>query len=344
MSVWRIWGGVPLEGSVTVGGSESAALAVLTACALAGGEAELTNVPALPDVEAALDALRRIGCAVQRRQDVVSVCRAAASGRTLPEELLARLPGPERAMLDACARRRTAVITDAGANAERVHFARFLQALGAEMDGIGTDTVTIRDFAPVRQVGWRVMPDRLEGCAVLCACAAAGGETELRGVEPAALDGVTDALRAMGVQVRAGTRRLWASAPAGGRLHGGATVVADPASACTSQALPLLMAASLRAHGTSVFVQSGRWDGFRLATALERMGAQIRVRGRVTEITGTARLTGAAVTANDRAETLALLAAALAADGQTDVTAPGWMAAGFDSTLAALGARIEKIK
>ena len=344
MSIWRVWGGVPLRGSVTVPGSASAALAVLAACALTDGEAELTNVPALPDTEAALAALRRAGFAAERRQDVVSVCRDPAAVRDLPAELTAPLGETERLLLRAAAERTPVTIPNASPEPETAHFCRFMQSLGADMDGVGSETVTLRGFTPARRIGWRVMPDRIAACAVMCACAAAVGDVELRGVEPACLRGVTDALAAMGARTDAGTKRLRICRPAARRLRGGETWVAGPYPGLPSQALPLLMAASLRAEGITVFAQTGRWDSFHLASECERMGAAIRPQGRVTAVTGVERLTGAAVTANGWPEALALFIAALQAGGQTNVSGPGQEINGLDGVLAALDARIQKIK
>ena len=91
MSIWRVQGGYPLEGSVTIQGAKNAVLPVLAACILTDGEIELTNVPVLRDVEASLEILRRLGCTAERQGDVVSLDCRQVTGSAIPGELAGRM-------------------------------------------------------------------------------------------------------------------------------------------------------------------------------------------------------------------------------------------------------------
>ncbi|MCD7844360.1 MAG: UDP-N-acetylglucosamine 1-carboxyvinyltransferase, partial [Oscillospiraceae bacterium] len=87
MSVWRIKGGSALEGSLTIQGSKNAVLPILAATILTGCETELTNCPALRDVEASLNILRHLGCRVERQEDVIRVDSRPVTGCGIPHAL-----------------------------------------------------------------------------------------------------------------------------------------------------------------------------------------------------------------------------------------------------------------
>ena len=414
MSIWRVKGGAPLEGSLTIQGACGAALPVLAACVLAGAETELTNVPALWDVETALDILARLGCAVRRQDDVVSVDSRGMTGWTIPCEAgirpaicffgpvlaccgRARIAIPacgefgsrplegylaplealgakvemeggavlctapdgltgghialERpsvgatasAMTAACAARGETVITGAACEPEIVHLQGFLRALGAAVDGAGTAVIRIRGgHLASRPVGWRVMPDPVAAATVLCACASAGGDVELRGLEPESLGAVADTLAAMGAMIARGDRRM--RIRCAGRLRGGGTVIGGPWPAVPAGALPLLMAAGLKAEGTTVLAESTFSDRFRAAEEMRLLGADVRREGRVAVVTGVERLTGAPVLAEDTRGGASLILAGLGAEGTTAVTDHGHIARGYeglDRALNGLGAHIE---
>ena len=414
MSIWRVQGGYPLDGSLTIQGAKNAVLPILAACMLADSEIELTNVPRLRDVEATLDILRHLGCQVQRREDVVAVDARSVTGCEIPRALTGRMrssiiflgavlarcgqarlampggcelgPRPvdlhlaamealgatvrcedgvivcaapaltgadmtletpsvgatENAMIAACAARGITVIRNAAREPEIVQLQGFLRALGADMDGAGTDSITVRGFTPVKRVGWRVMPDRIVAATVLCACAAAGGEVELRGVCPDHVRSVTETLTAMGAQITAGQRRI--AMRCAQRLRGGQTIITRPYPGFPTDAQSLMMAASLRAAGQTVFVENIFTDRYRHAAQMARMGADIRISGRVALVTGRERLTGTDVLAEDLRGGAALLIAGLGAEGETVVRDPGHIERGYeglDRALSALGAHIK---
>lgn len=414
MSIWRVQGGYPLDGSMTIQGAKNAVLPVLAASILTGSEIELTNVPRLRDVEASLNILRHLGCAAERRDDVVSVEPRGLTGCRIPRELTGRMrssviflgailarcgqvriampggcelgPRPvdlhlaamkalgaevsledgeivcrtdglvggtvelalpsvgatENAMIAACGAKGTTVITGAAREPEIVELQGFLRALGADMEGAGTSVVTVRGFAPEPRVGWRVMPDRIAAATMLCACATAGGDVELRGVDPEHVRSVTDVLEGMGAGIHTGSRRL--RIRCAGRLRGGQTVVTRPYPGFPTDAQPLMMAASLRADGVTVFEENIFSDRYRQGLEMVRMGARIEISGRRAVVTGVERLHGAQVLAEDLRGGASLIVAGLGAEGETVVTDRGHVARGYeglDRALAALGAHIE---
>ena len=417
MSVWRVQGGYPLEGSVTIQGAKNAVLPILAATILTGSETELTNCPQLRDVEASLNILRHLGCKVSRREDTVYIDSRTVTGCTVPHELMLQMrssviflgailarcgqanlsmpggcelgPRPidlhlaaltalgadirceggeiscrapaltgaaihldipsvgatENAMIAACAAKGETVIVNAAREPEIVDLQNYLRALGADMDGAGTPVITIRGFRPVERVTWRVMPDRIGAATMLCACACAGGDVELRGVDPGHFAAVTEILSAMGGQIETAGRRVRIRCR--NRLQGGRTVITRPYPGFPTDAQPLMMAASLRAAGTTAFVENIFTNRYRQAVEMQRLGADIRTEGRVAIVTGVERLQGAAVLAEDLRGGASLILAGLGAEGITTVTDHGHVARGYDGldrALAALGAHIDKFE
>lgn len=288
-----------------------------------------------------LMAMEKLGARVECRNGEI-LCSAENGLRGAHIDLpLPSVGATENAMLAACGARGRTVITNAALEPEIVELQGFLRLMGADIAGAGGPVVTVEGFHPASRVGWRVMPDRIECATLLCACAAAGGDIELRGADHTQFAPVTDALAAMGCRVRADkySLRLWRD----GRLTGGQTIVTAPYPGFPTDAQPLMMAASLTAAGETVFVENIFENRYRQAEELMRLGADIRRHGRVAVVRGVKSLHGAPVSAHDLRGGAALVTAALAAHGQTVVSDPGYIARGYDGldgTLRLLGADV----
>jgi UDP-N-acetylglucosamine 1-carboxyvinyltransferase len=249
----------------------------------------------------------------------------------------------ENAMIAACAARGRTVIVNAAREPEIVDLQNFLRAMGADIAGAGEPIITVQGFRPRQHVTYRVMPDRICAATMLCACASAGGDVELQGVDSAHFDSVTQSLEAMGGQVSRGARSVRLQCR--GRLSAGQTILTRPYPGFPTDAQPLMMAAALKAQGTTVFVENIFESRYRQAAEMLRLGADIRTEGRVAIVTGVERLQGAPLLAEDLRGGAALIVAGLGAQGTTLVTDHGHVDRGYqglDETLQALGARIEK--
>lgn len=247
----------------------------------------------------------------------------------------------ENAMLAACGARGRTVISNAAREPEIVELQRFLRRMGADIHGAGGPVVTVEGHRPAERVGWRVMPDRIAAATLLCACAASGGEVELRGAVPAHIAPVTAQLAAMGCRVETGRDTIRLSRY--GVLKGGQTVSTAPYPGFPTDAQPLLMAASLTASGRTVFVENMFEERYRQAEELRRLGADIRLRGRIAVVRGVKALHGASVHAQELRGGAALAVAALGAEGETLVHDPGYIDRGYealDDTLRSLGADV----
>ena len=295
------------------------------------------------EVDIPLFALRALGARI-RREEGALLCTAEGglTGGAVS------LPVPDMtatlcAMTAACAARGVTTVINASREPEVSEYQGFLRALGADIDGAGRSIITVRGFAPSGKTGWRVMPDRIHAAALLCACACAGGEAELRGVDPALLASVTEKLESMGCEAAVKSRsvRLKCAKP----LTGAGTVITGGYPGVPARVQPLLMAAAAGAAGRTVFVESAAASGFPAAAELARMGADIRVSGTVAVVTGKETLTGCTVLAEDPWSGAGLVLAGLSARGETTLTDCGHIMHeydGLDRQLRALGAEIDK--
>lgn len=249
----------------------------------------------------------------------------------------------ENVMLAAVCAKGDTVIVNAAREPEIEDLQRFLCAAGAKISGAGTPEIAVAGFAPRAVTEHRVMPDRIAAATYLCAAAAAGGDVLLTDAVPAHIETVCAALRQMGCAVVAGSSsvRLRRS----GAMRACRPVVTKPYPGFPTDAQALLMAASLRADGTSVFVENIFENRFRHVAELRRLGADIRTEGRVAMVTGVRRLTGAPLTACDLRGGAAMVVAALAAEGESTVRDSGHIERGYDrlaETLRALGADVRR--
>jgi len=234
----------------------------------------------------------------------------------------------ENAMLAACGAEGETIITNAAREPEIIDLQDYLRKLGVSIVGAGTPTITINGIIPQENVGHRVMTDRIVSATALCCTASAGGCITLRGVVPAYFETVTTALEQMGCQIERRTNTLTITAK--GKLHAPRPIVTRPYPGFPTDAQPLLMAASLKAEGTTVFTENIFENRYRHVVELSRLGADVSVVGRVAVVTGVRELVGAPVTATDLRGGAALVAAALGAHGTTTVYDTGHIVRGYD--------------
>ena len=289
-----------------------------------------------------LMALRALGAEIDERGGDL-ICSAPSglhgAGIALP---MPSVGATENAMLAACAAEGETVIMNAAREPEITELQTFLQTLGADVTGAGSATVRVRGrkLEPFR-VGHRIMPDRIVSSTLLCACAAAGGDVELRAVEPRHFSTVLRSLSECGCDIMSNSSSV--RLRSGGNLKAPMPVITGPYPGFPTDAQPLMLAACLKARGTSVFVENVFQNRFRFTEELQRLGARIHTEGRVAVVTGVEALHGAPTVATDLRGGAALIIAALSAEGETDILDSGHVERGyesFDERLAALGADI----
>ena len=269
------------------------------------------------------------------------VCRAVRLHGGRIELPFPSVGATENAMLAACGAEGETVIVNAAREPEIIDLQEYLRKLGAFITGAGSDTVYVSGFKAERHVGHRISPDRIAASTFLCAAAAAGGDIELRGLDPAEFLRLQHFLNAAGcviIPTRRSVRLI-----SDGRLHAVSGIETEPYPGFPTDAQPLLMAALLKAEGMSTFTEN-IFDNRYLHTAeLRRFGADISTEGRTATVWGVGSLKGTAVTATDLRGGAGMMIAALSAEGRTTIADSGHISRGYDRLdhrLRALGADI----
>nr|WP_326165186.1 UDP-N-acetylglucosamine 1-carboxyvinyltransferase [uncultured Oscillibacter sp.] len=314
--------------------------AVLARCAQAElsypGGCELGPRP----IDLHLSGLRALGAEIDDAGGVLH-CRAP---RLRGREIVLSLPSvgaTENLMLAACAAAGTTTIANAAREPEIVDLQGFLNACGARVSGAGTSTVCVEGGRPLHGCTYTVMPDRIAAATYLCAAASAGGEIFLRGAKEEHLSTVTAVLREAGCSVLSDGAGIACACE--GRLSAVRPVRTAPYPGFPTDAQALLMAALLRSRGATVFEENLFSSRYRHVDELTRMGADVRVSGRVAVVYGVEDLHGAPVRCTDLRGGAALCVAALAAEGETTVREIGHIDRGYEDIardLRALGADI----
>ncbi|MEX0704060.1 MAG: UDP-N-acetylglucosamine 1-carboxyvinyltransferase [Planctomycetales bacterium] len=252
-------------------------------------------------------------------------------------------------------------IEAAACEPEVVDLGRFLNALGARIDGLGTPVLRIEGVERLAGATHTVIPDRIEAATLMIAAAITRSRIELENVRLDHLTAVVEKLREMGVEVDSGqwTVDRLAGSPASGSVHCPLSTVhcaaVQPLQPVECTALPYpgvptdvqaqLMALLTGAEGISVITDKVFPDRFLHAAELVRMGARIRREGPSAIISGVPRLSGASVMASDLRASAALVLAALAADGESVVRRIYHLDRGYErleAKLNALGADVRR--
>lgn len=286
-----------------------------------------------------LAALRTLGAEIEETGGILR-CRGKLRGC----EILLPFPSvgaTENAMLAATAAEGVTVISNAAREPEIVDLQDFLQKLGVSIHGAGTSTITIRGGATRHDCTHRPIPDRIVAATYLCAAAACGGDITLRDTDYRHLAPVTTALHQAGCRLHC--REDSITLRSTGQLRSLPPVRTYPYPGFPTDAQPVLMAALLRARGATMFVENIFENRYRHAAELTRMGADIRLEGKVALVSGVERLYGGEVHATDLRGGAALTVAALQAEGTTTLYDIHHILRGYEDItrdLRALGADI----
>lgn len=290
-----------------------------------------------------LDALSKLGVHIQEEGGEITCECGPLQGRQINLSLPS-VGATENIMLCATACQGTTRIVNAAREPEIWDLQQFLQKAGAQVQGAGQHDITIQGGVPTRQpTEHSVIPDRIESATYLCACAAAGGEICVQQTIPAHFAAVTELLAESGCQIQVGGQEVRLRAPS--RLHSVRPVRTMPYPGFPTDAQSPLMATLCLAQGTTMFSENIFESRYRHCAELCRMGADIRVEGRVALVTGVDHLTGASVKATDLRGGAAMVVAALAAQSASEITQIDHIDRGYDHierAFAALGADIKR--
>ena len=246
-------------------------------------------------------------------------------------------------MLAACLAEGQTVIENCAKEPHIVDLANFLNSMGADIMGAGTDVIKIRGVSELVGGFYSIIPDQIEAGTYMAAVAAAGGSVLVKNVIPKHMDCITAKLAEMGCEICEEDDNIRVTRS--GDIHKiQVKTMYYPGFPTDMQ--PQLAAALCLAQGTSV-VTEGVWENrFRYSDELRRMGARIQVDGKVAVIEGVEKLTGAPVRASDLRAGAALVIAGLAAEGTTEIEEIAYIERGYEDIiekLRALGADISRV-
>jgi len=246
-------------------------------------------------------------------------------------------------MLAATLAEGTTVIENAAKEPHIVDLANFLNSMGANIMGAGTDVIKIRGVRALGGGSYSIIPDQIEAGTYMAAVTATGGEVLIRNVIPKHLECIGAKLIEMGAEIEelddaVRVRRV-------GPLQR-TNIKTLPYPGFPTDMQPQVAACLCLAPGTSVLTE-GVWDNrYRYADEFRRMGAQIQVDGKVAVIEGVKQLTGAAVEAPDLRAGAALVIAGLAAHGTTEIGQVRFIERGYEDIvrkLSGIGADIRVV-
>jgi UDP-N-acetylglucosamine 1-carboxyvinyltransferase len=289
-----------------------------------------------------LAAFEKLGAEVRLEHGYVQ----ARAGRLTGAEIAfpsVTVTGTENAMLAASLARGTTRLVNAAREPEVVDLARLLRAMGARIEGEGTETIVLEGVEALHGAAHAIVPDRIEAGTYAVAAALTRGDVVVRRCRPDHLKALTTRLTAIGARIE--TDRECLRVTAQGRLDAHDVATSPyPGFPTDLQAQWMALATSL--DGISTVTETVFENRFQHVPELVRMGARIRLEGRWAVVEGPAALTGASVMASDLRASAALVLAGLAARGQTLVHRVYHLDRGYEhmeQKLTGLGADVRRV-
>jgi UDP-N-acetylglucosamine 1-carboxyvinyltransferase len=248
----------------------------------------------------------------------------------------------ENALMAAVLARGTTVIENAAREPEITDLAQCLIAMGAEIEGLKSDTLTIHGKNRLHGATYAVMPDRIEAGSYACAAMITGGSLELAGAREDSMHAIISGLADAGAMIEFTKNGIKVTADRGLKPLSLSTA---PFPAFPTDMQAQFMAMLALAGGTSLLTETIFENRYMHVPELVRMGADIEVRGRSAVVRGVGGLIGAPVMATDLRASMSLVLAGLAAEGETEVNRVYHLDRGYErleEKLQAVGAEIER--
>lgn len=251
----------------------------------------------------------------------------------------------ENILLAAATAKGYTEVHNAAREPEISDLAAFLNKCGAKIHGAGESVLSIEGVPRLEPCEHSVIPDRIVAGTYLCAAAITGGELILTHCEPSHMIGFTNVLESMGARLYSyGGGKLYISCKK--RLSSPTTIRTMPYPGFPTDIQAPFMALCTVAEGTSVFVETIFENRFRHVPELVRLGARIKTEGRVCVVQGVKKLSGAKVCAAELRGGAALVTAALAAEGTSEITGLNYIDRGYEAienALRSVGADIKRV-
>jgi UDP-N-acetylglucosamine 1-carboxyvinyltransferase len=294
-------------------------------------------------VDLHLHGLRAMGADVEVRNGNIEARADRLRGARIMMDTVT-VTGTENILMAATLARGTTVIENAAQEPEVVDLAEFLTAMGARISGAGTNTITVEGRDSLQGAEYSVLPDRIETGTYLVGGAMTSGNIRCVRARPAHLDAVLDKLAEAGADIETGPD--WITLDMRGRRVRSVDVTTAPYPAFPTDMQAQFTALNAIAEGTATITETVFENRFMHVQELQRLGADIRLKGNTAFVRGVPRLTGAPIMATDLRASASLVLAGLVAEGTTTVDRVYHIDRGYEiieEKLSALGARIKRV-
>ncbi|MFZ9406659.1 MAG: UDP-N-acetylglucosamine 1-carboxyvinyltransferase [Burkholderiaceae bacterium] len=294
-------------------------------------------------VDQHIKGLQLLGAQIEIEHGYV-VARASGLRGTRIVTDMVTVTGTENLLMAATLAEGETVIENAAREPEVVDLARALVALGARIEGAGTDRIVVQGVKALHGGEVRVMSDRIEAGTFLCAVAATGGDLTLTACDPASMDATLDKLREAGLQIETG--QDWIRARMDRRPRA-VNLRTAPYPGLATDMQAQFMAVNSVAEGTGVVTETIFENRFMHVQEMRRLGADIDAQGNTAIVRGVPMLSGAIVMATDLRASAGLVIAGMVAQGDTLIDRIYHLDRGYERMerkLAAAGASIERVR
>ena len=296
-------------------------------------------------VDMHLDALERLGANIELKDGYVhATAPNGLKGAEIPLRF-ASVGATENAMMAACLAKGTTVIKNAAREPDTKALADCLIAMGAQIEGAGTDMITIQGVEKLYGVTQAVIPDRIEMGTFMIAPMIAGGSVELLGGRMDLIPSFAEKMEDAGAILEETKHGLKVTNPGNGIKS--VNVTTEPFPGFPTDLQAQFMAMMCFADGVSVLNETIFENRFMHAPELLRMGANVEVKGGTATVTGVEKMNGAQVMATDLRASVSLILAGLRAEGETQVNRVYHLDRGYErieQKLSAVGATIERVQ
>lgn len=294
-------------------------------------------------VDQHLKGLRAMGADIRIENGYILAKAKKLQGANIVMDIVT-VTGTENILMAAVLAQGQTIIHNAAREPEVEDLANFLNALGAEISGAGTSTITVKG---VRELGggrYHVLPDRIETGTYLAAATITRGKIKLKNTRPELLESILLKLEEAGAFIDTGPD--WISLDMKGNRPYATNISTAPYPAFPTDMQAQMMALNSIAEGTGVITETVFENRFMHVQELQRMGAQIALKGNTAICTGRPDLHGAPVMATDLRASASLVLAGLAAQGETAIDRIYHIDRGYEcieEKLAQLGAQIHRV-
>ncbi|MFA7318588.1 MAG: UDP-N-acetylglucosamine 1-carboxyvinyltransferase [Sulfuricella sp.] len=293
-------------------------------------------------VDLHIKGLEAMGASISIEHGYINASAGRLKGARIFMDLVT-VTGTENLMMAATLAEGVTVLENAAREPEVVDLAECLKAMGANIEGAGTDIITIRGVERLHGASYSVMPDRIEAGTFLVAAAATRGKVKLRNMRPDIFDALLDKLHEAGAVIESGAD--WVSLEMSGPIKA-VNIRTAPYPAFPTDMQAQFMTLNTVAQGAATMTETIFENRFMHVQELRRLGADIEVEGNTAVVRGIPELSGATVMATDLRASASLVIAGLVAQGETTVERIYHLDRGYEcieEKLSQLGARIKRV-